>query len=158
MYLDTGESGETFDAEMYAQQVEVGNRVAIVKKGNLYDGRLGQVVNITGSERSSETVCRVDFGDSDIHDFSESDLIRIPSPGEVTSDELALAWSAPRKDPLQCQQWNNACLYDGYRFCPSGCGLWLCTHHYQKHKTSCPGKDSVDLVMGNTSVSLSGRN
>jgi hypothetical protein len=154
LHLETGETGETYDAQMFSQHFEAGDRVAVVKEGDLYFGESGQVVSIAASDGTAENVCKVDFGDSGVAGYSVSDLIRMPSSGMGITEELLAAWSTPRKDPLRCEEWNNACLYDGYRFCPNDCGLWLCTHHYQKHEVSCPNSSRLDGLIVGTRVGL----
>ena len=147
-YPDTGETGDIYDAEIFVERVEPGARVAVVKIGDPYSGRLGEVLSMAVSDTGLETVCNIDFGDSDVRGFSVRDLIRMPSPEVETSRWLAAALSPPRKDPMQCQEWNSTCLYDGYRFCPNGCGLWLCTHHFEKHEAMCPSSPGLDIISG----------
>ena len=138
VYTDLSESGESYEVEMYHHRIEVGSRIAVIKERNPYLGRVGRVLSVGGHFDSSDVVYQVGFGDSDIHSFSEGELIRMTLDGEMTTIAPVLAGSMPEKDPLGCQEWNSACVYDGYRFCPKGCGLWLCTHHYHKHENSCP--------------------
>src|SRR5215468_2588958 len=85
-------------------------------------------------------------------DTSESgetyDLQMFTEPIEVGSSlyKRVATWSQHQKGPLRCQEWNDAFLYDGHRFCTNGCGLWLCAHHQQKHETSCPNKKREPLL------------
>src|SRR5215467_6267729 len=144
VFRDSAESGETFDLELHATHFEVGQRVAVVKEGDPYFGKAGLIMKVSSSEESQEIDIEVDFGDSDIRSFSQSNLLLLPSPLTRLPGELISAWSSPQKDRFGCQELNNTCLYDGHQFCPNGCGLWLCSHHYQKHETHCPNSEKFE--------------
>src|SRR5215472_9080480 len=116
---NSAESGETYDLELYATQFEVGHRVAVVKEGDPYFGKAGLITKISDSEGSHEMNCEVDFGNSDIRSFSQSNLFLLPYSMTRLSGELVSAWSSPQKGRLGCQEWNNTCLYDSHQFCPN---------------------------------------
>ncbi len=136
MDAETGERSETYDLEMQSESIGLGSKVAVVKEEDRYSGTLGRVMGISVSS-SREIMCQVDFGDSNTRSFREKELILMPSlhGGFVTG--LVSLWSKPEKNPMHCQQWNGACSYLGYRFCPRSCGLWLCTEHYREHERKC---------------------
>ena len=157
MYSETGETGETYDLEMYSiERIWFGSTVGVIKEGDPYLGKLGRVVDVTASGKSSAIAYQIDFGNSDIRSYSENELTPMLSSKGAMPDRLAATMSKPEdyKDPLRCQHENRTCSSLGNQYCPKGCELWLCAHHYREHGRSCPVNEGLDFILGNRDMIL----
>ncbi len=89
-YPDTGENGQTYEAEFSkAERIRVGNTVTVTKKEDPYIGKTGRIVNVTTLGKSSKAVCQVDLGTSTTREYLESELARVPRPTGMMGARLS---------------------------------------------------------------------